>query len=133
MQHAIMRMTAGASVHTVRSGASHRHFADGRAAVSLLAFIVRRTKSHFLERSIALSISRAAPDQLRRLSHRRAALRRTQSGKRRLPMQLCDWAMFVIIVALWTGNRRWLEDRLFLGNRRDATGASSRPTCIWFS
>ena len=32
-----------------------------------------------------------------------------------LPLQLCDWAMFVIIVALWTGNRRWLEVAYFWG------------------
>jgi hypothetical integral membrane protein (TIGR02206 family) len=30
-------------------------------------------------------------------------------------MQLCDWAMVVIIVALWTGNRRWLEVAYFWG------------------
>jgi hypothetical integral membrane protein (TIGR02206 family) len=32
-----------------------------------------------------------------------------------LPMQLCDWAMVVIIVALWTGSRRWLEIAYFWG------------------
>jgi len=32
-----------------------------------------------------------------------------------LPLQLCDWAMAVIIVALWTGNRRWLEVAYFWG------------------
>src|SRR6202022_2107291 len=32
-----------------------------------------------------------------------------------LPMQLCDWAMAVIIVALWTGSRRWLEVAYFWG------------------
>jgi hypothetical integral membrane protein (TIGR02206 family) len=30
-------------------------------------------------------------------------------------MQLCDWAMIVIIGALWTGNRRWLEVAYFWG------------------
>jgi hypothetical integral membrane protein (TIGR02206 family) len=32
-----------------------------------------------------------------------------------LPLQLCDWAMVVIIGALWTGNRRWLEVAYFWG------------------
>ena len=32
-----------------------------------------------------------------------------------LPLQLCDWAMIVIIGALWTGNRRWLEVAYFWG------------------
>ena len=34
---------------------------------------------------------------------------------RALPLQLCDRAMFVIIVALWTGNKRWLEIAYFWG------------------
>ncbi len=37
------------------------------------------------------------------------------SWEKTLPLQLCDWAMFVIIVALWTGNRRWLEVAYFWG------------------
>lgn len=32
-----------------------------------------------------------------------------------LPFQLCDWAMFVIIVALWTERRRWFEVAYFWG------------------
>jgi hypothetical integral membrane protein (TIGR02206 family) len=32
-----------------------------------------------------------------------------------LPLQLCDWAMFVIIVAMWTGRRRWFEVAYFWG------------------
>jgi hypothetical integral membrane protein (TIGR02206 family) len=32
-----------------------------------------------------------------------------------LPFQLCDWAMFVIIVAMWTGRRRWFEVAYFWG------------------
>ncbi|MEY2491821.1 MAG: hypothetical protein QOH24_772 [Verrucomicrobiota bacterium] len=30
-------------------------------------------------------------------------------------MQLCDWAMLVIIVAMWTGNRAWFEVAYFWG------------------
>jgi hypothetical integral membrane protein (TIGR02206 family) len=32
-----------------------------------------------------------------------------------LPMQLCDWGMVVVIVAMWTGNQRWLEVAYFWG------------------
>jgi uncharacterized membrane protein YwaF len=28
-----------------------------------------------------------------------------------LPMQLCDWAMVVIIIAMWTCRPRWFESR----------------------
>ena len=81
----------------------------------LLALIVRRTKSRFLERSIVISISALLVHELRRLSDCRPAIRRHEPGTRTLPLQLCDWAMFVIIVALWTGNRRWLEVAYFWG------------------
>jgi len=32
-----------------------------------------------------------------------------------LPMQMCDWGMLVIMVALWTGNRLWFEVAYFWG------------------
>jgi hypothetical integral membrane protein (TIGR02206 family) len=32
-----------------------------------------------------------------------------------LPMQLCDWGMVVVIVAMWTGNQRWFEVAYFWG------------------
>src|SRR5947208_10962710 len=32
-----------------------------------------------------------------------------------LPMQMCDWGMVVVIVAMWTGNRRWFEVAYFWG------------------
>jgi hypothetical integral membrane protein (TIGR02206 family) len=32
-----------------------------------------------------------------------------------LPLQMCDWAMVVVIVALWTGNARWFEVAYFWG------------------
>ena len=32
-----------------------------------------------------------------------------------LPLQLCDWAMVVVIVALWTHRRRWFEVAYFWG------------------
>src|SRR5437762_5507557 len=80
----------------------------------VLALIVRRTKSHFLERSIAFAIS-----ALLLINYVAYLIVARQFGvtswQRALPMQLCDWAMAVIIVALWTGNRRWLEIAYFWG------------------
>lgn len=80
----------------------------------LLALIVRRTKSHFLERSIAWTIS-----SLLLINYAAYLIVARKFGVtqwyKALPLQLCDWAMFVIIVALWTGNRRWLEIAYFWG------------------
>lgn len=80
----------------------------------LLALIVRRTKSRFLERSIAFAIS--ALLLINYIAYLIVARRfGVTSWERTLPLQLCDWAMVVIIVALWTGNRRWLEVAYFWG------------------
>jgi hypothetical integral membrane protein (TIGR02206 family) len=80
----------------------------------LLALIVRRTQSRFLERSIALTIS--ALLLINYVAYLIVARRfGVTTWTRALPMQLCDWAMFVIIVALCTGNRRWLEVAYFWG------------------
>ena len=80
----------------------------------VLAFSVHRTKSRILERSIAFSIS-----TLLLINYLAYLIVARQFGvtawQRTLPLQLCDWAMFVIIVALWTGNRRWLEIAYFWG------------------
>src|SRR5256885_15339582 len=80
----------------------------------ILAFTVRRTKSRFLERSICFAIS--ALLIINYIAYLIVARRfGITVWQRALPMQLCDWAMFVIIVALWTGNRRWLEIAYFWG------------------
>jgi hypothetical integral membrane protein (TIGR02206 family) len=80
----------------------------------VLAVIVHRTKSRVLERSIAFAIS-----ALLIINYVAYLIGSRQFGiagwQRALPLQLCDWAMFVIIVALWTGNRRWLEIAYFWG------------------
>jgi hypothetical integral membrane protein (TIGR02206 family) len=80
----------------------------------VLALIVHRTKSRAIERSIALTIS-----ALLIINYIAYFFVARQFGvvawQKMLPMQLCDWAMFVIIVALWTGNRRWLEIAYFWG------------------
>src|SRR3977135_1849179 len=80
----------------------------------LLALIVHRTKSRFLERSICFAISALLLiNYVAYLVVARAF--GVTTCYRLLPLQLCDWAMAVIIVALWTGNRRWLEVAYFWG------------------
>src|SRR5436853_6426319 len=80
----------------------------------VLALIVHRTKSRFLERSICFAIS-----ALLLINYVAYLIVARQLGvtswQKSLPMQLCDWAMFVIIGALWSGNRRWLEIAYFWG------------------
>jgi len=80
----------------------------------VLALIVHRTKSRFLERSICFAIS-----ALLLINYVAYLIVARQFGvaewQKMLPMQLCDWAMIVIIGALWTGNRRWLEVAYFWG------------------
>ena len=80
----------------------------------LLASIVHRTKSKHLERLICLAIS-----TLLLVNYVAYLIVARQFGVtqwyKALPLQLCDWAMFVIIVALWTGSRRWLEIAYFWG------------------
>lgn len=80
----------------------------------LLALIVRRTKSVKLERSIRLTIA-----GLLLINYVAYVFIARDFGVNRwyklLPLQLCDWAMIVIIGALWTGNRRWLEVAYFWG------------------
>jgi hypothetical integral membrane protein (TIGR02206 family) len=79
-----------------------------------LAFTVHRTKSRFLERSICFAIS-----ALLLINYVAYLIVGRQFGVtewyRALPMQLCDWAMIVIMIALWTGNRRALEIAYFWG------------------
>ena len=80
----------------------------------VLALIVHRRKSRFLERSICFTIS--ALLLVNYVAYLIVARHfGADSWTRMLPLQLCDWAMFVIIGALWTGNRRWLEIAYFWG------------------
>src|ERR1700731_3451306 len=79
-----------------------------------LALVVHGMKSRFLERSICFAIS-----ALLLINYVAYLIVARQFGvaawQKMLPMQLCDWAMAVIIVALWTGSRRWLEIAYFWG------------------
>lgn len=81
----------------------------------VLALLVHRTKSRHLERSICFTIS--ALLLINYVAY--LIVGRWRFGVthwyQALPLQLCDWAMIVIIVALWTGNRRWLEIAYFWG------------------
>ena len=80
----------------------------------ILAFSVRRTRSRTLERSIRVTIS--ALLLVNYLAYLFVARRfGVTEWYRALPMQLCDWAMIVIIGALWSGNKRWLELAYFWG------------------
>jgi len=79
-----------------------------------LAFLVRRAQSQRLERSICFAIS-----GLLLINYAAYVIVARDFGVDRwyklMPLQLCDWAMIVIIGALWTGNRRWLEVAYFWG------------------
>jgi len=79
-----------------------------------LALIVQRTKSPRLERSIRITIA-----GLLLINYVAYIFVARNFGVdhwyKLLPLQLCDWAMIVISVALWTGNRRWLEVAYFWG------------------
>src|SRR6478735_1631009 len=80
----------------------------------LLAAIVWRTKSISIERWIAHSLSAILIGNyfiyllfIRHLGE--------LSWEATLPMQLCDWALVVIIVALASGSRQWFEVAYFWG------------------
>ena len=80
----------------------------------VLAAIVWRTKSSAVNRTIIVSISAILIlNYVFYLVHTRTfgELRWTQM----LPMQMCDWAMVVVMVTLWSGNRRWFEVAYFWG------------------
>ena len=80
----------------------------------LLALLVHGTKSGRLERSIRVTISAVL---LINYAAYLVVARRfgIDQWYRVLPLQLCDWAMIVVIGALWSGNRRWLEVAYFWG------------------
>ena len=79
-----------------------------------LAALVRRAKSSRLERTIVVLILAALVANyigyivfIQHLGE--------QTWKQMLPMQMCDWAMAVIMIALWTGWPRWFEVAYFWG------------------
>ena len=80
----------------------------------VLAAIVRRTKSQPIERAIAISLS-----ALLILNYFSYLMGVRQFGavswQQVLPLQLCDWGMVVVIVAMLSGNQRWFEVAYFWG------------------
>jgi len=80
----------------------------------VLAAIVWRTKSLRIEKAIAGVLSAVLVlNYVVYLIFIRS--RGTTTWQQMLPMQLCDWGMVVVIVAMWTGNQRWFEVAYFWG------------------
>ena len=79
-----------------------------------LAALVRRTKWPRLERAIVVVILCAL---IANYLGYMLFIRRQgeQTWQEMLPMQMCDWAMVVIMVALWTARPFWFEVAYFWG------------------
>jgi len=79
-----------------------------------LAAIVRRTKSGHAEKVVVGALSAVLVlNYVIYLIFIRS--RGTTTWQHMLPMQLCDWGMVVVIVAMWTGGQRWFEVAYFWG------------------
>src|SRR5438045_723288 len=79
-----------------------------------LAALVCRAKSHRIENTIIRVLSAVL------ISNYVAYLIFVRSHgvvdwRQMLPMQMCDWGMVVVIVAMWTGSQRWFEVAYFWG------------------
>src|SRR5215813_7360366 len=80
----------------------------------LLAAVVRRTKSQQIEQMIIAALSAVLIlNYLAFLIFIRS--RGIADWRQMLPMQMCDWGMVVVIVAMWTGSQRWFEVAYFWG------------------
>ena len=79
-----------------------------------LAALVRRTQSQRIERVITATISTILA--LNYVGYL-ILIRRTAvvEWQQLLPLQLCDWGMVVVIVAMLTGSQRWFEVAYFWG------------------
>src|SRR6478672_11958986 len=79
-----------------------------------LAAIVRRTRSHRLENIIIGVLSAVLV-----LNYVVYLVFIRSHGivdwRQMLPMQMCDWGMLVVMVAMWTGSQRWFEVAYFWG------------------
>src|SRR5437868_11060377 len=79
-----------------------------------LTALVRRTKSSIIELIIVGALSLAlVVNYFVYLSLVRQF--GAVSWEQLLPLQLCDWAMVVIIIAMWTRRPRWFEVAYFWG------------------
>src|SRR5262245_43444041 len=80
----------------------------------VLAAVVRRTKSQRLEKMIIGVLSAVLiSNYIVYLIFIRS--QGVVDWRQMLPMQMCDWGMVVVIVAMWTGNQRWFEVAYFWG------------------
>jgi uncharacterized membrane protein YwaF len=79
-----------------------------------LAGIVRRTRSQRLGKTIIAALSAVLIlNYIVYLIFIRS--RGIVAWQQMLPMQMCDWGMAVVIVAMWTGSQRWFEVAYFWG------------------
>src|SRR5260370_12832738 len=80
----------------------------------VLAAVVHRTKSTRLERAIVVLLSAVlVANYIAYLIFVRS--HGVVTWRQMLPLQLCDWGMVVVIVAMWTGSQRWFEVAYFWG------------------
>jgi hypothetical integral membrane protein (TIGR02206 family) len=84
------------------------------ASPFVLAAIARRSGSRLLDRSIIGGLSGIL---IFNYIGYLVFIRRSSelAWHQMLPMQMCDWAVAVIIVTLWTANHRWFEVAYFWG------------------
>src|SRR5213596_1225361 len=79
-----------------------------------LAAVVWRTKSHRVERAIIAALSAVLV-----LNYVAYLIFIRSHGvvdwRQMLPLQMCDWGMVVVIVAMCTGKQRWFEVAYFWG------------------
>src|SRR5216117_3700128 len=79
-----------------------------------LAAVVHRTKSTRVERTIVALLSAVfVVNYIAYLVFVRSHGNLT--WQQMLPLQLCDWGIVVVVVAMWTGNQRWFEVAYFWG------------------
>jgi len=80
----------------------------------VLAAIVRRARSPRVEKVIigALSLMLVLNYVVYLIFIRTQGV---VDWRQMLPMQMCDWGMAVVIVAMWTGSQRWFEVAYFWG------------------
>ena len=104
-----------ASVSAVRFAASHGHFSHNRPAVRACCDRARAQNRQRLERTIIIGVLSAVLvlNYIAYLIFVRS--RGIVDWRQMLPLQLCDWGMVVVIVAMWTGNQRWFEVAYFWG------------------
>ncbi len=80
----------------------------------VLAAVVLRTKSLWIKQAIVAGLSAVLiVNYVAYLIFIRS--QGTADWRQMLPMQMCDWGMVVVIVAMWTGSQRWFEVAYFWG------------------